>query len=270
MKRELNIELYIPKEHKVSSLKEKVYKEELDNINKSQPMDKNQINLATTYFIPKNGNLEVGFFIRNTLPKNFFFDKLSLSLQSDNDEKISSGEFDFSHIGSIPSYTGTPTSVEFKLPKEFIYNSDKVYKLKIEKDNSDFNILLSVDTEIENMPTDLSFEEEMELNNFFRNLDVLRADDMSTDLFKAKRTQDKGVEITVIIRNGYNRGIRIDRFPISIVNFNGTPICKGKFENPSGLIHIDAHKAGILTFKIENEQLFNTVFDLKQCKILFQ
>lgn len=129
---------------------------------------------------------------------------------------------------------------------------------------------LTVTTEIENLPLNISFEEEKEIRDFDNNLKTLKKDAISLDVFKSAITEDKGIEITILFRNGYDKAAKIEKLPITIENFNGLPICKVVFEDSNGLVEVNPRKSKLVKFKIEECKLYTKVFDLDRCKILYK
>ncbi|HAR84743.1 MAG TPA: hypothetical protein DCR69_03350 [Clostridium sp.] len=269
MNNKFDIKLNIPKGQIVSSLKEKIFQEELNNINQTKPLEENQINLAATYFLCKDNELEVGLFIRNTLKSPLSLKGINLAVQSSKGDIIATLQCNLKEIGIMPSCTGTPYSLKFTLSEGAIYNKDEEYEITF----VNFDVLKgfsSVETEIENMPINMSFEEEEALLNFEKNLATLKKDEINISIFRSIKIDNGGIDITLLIRNGYNRDIKLERLPITIMNYNNYPICKHVFHDSNGLVNISAQRAKLLKLSIDKSKLYNTVFDLDRCKILFQ
>lgn len=269
MNNKFDIKLNIPKGQIISSLKEKIFQEELNNINQTKPLEENQINLAATYFLCKENELEVGFFIRNTLKSALSLKGINLAVQSSKGDIISTLQCNLKEIGIMPSCTGTPYSLKFTLSEGAMYNKDEEYEITFVNFNG-LKGFSSVETEIENMPINISFEEEEALLNFEKNLGTLKKDEITISMFKRVKTDDGGIDITLLIRNGYNRDIKLEKLPITIFNYNNYPICKHVFNNSNGLVSISSLKAKLIKLSIDPSKVYNTVFDLDRCKILFQ
>lgn len=269
MNNEFDIKLNIPKGKIVSPLRTRVFEEELNNINKENPLEENQVNLATTYFLNNGSELEVGFFIRNTMKSALSLEVINLAIQSSKGNIIATLQCNLKEIGTMPSCTGTPYSLKFSLNEGAIYNKDEEYKV-IFVNGDGLKGFRSVETEIENMPIDISFEEEEALISFAKTLATLKKDEVNISIFDIIKTDNGGIDITLLIRNGYNKNIELDRLPITIMNYNNYPICKHVFHDSNGLVNISAQRAKLLKLSIDKSKLYNTVFDLNKCKILFQ
>jgi len=267
MNNKSDIRLNIPKIQMVSPLKEKVFQEELYNINEIEPLKENQVNLATTYFSNKGNELEVGFFIRNTLKNEISLEEVVLAIQSSKGDIISNLTCNLKELGSMPSYTGTPCSLKFIINEGSIYDPNEEYRVIF---NKNINCFQSVKADIENISIDMSFDEEEEIRKFEKGLDTLRKDEINIAIFKLVKDDNGSINITLLVRNGYNKEIKLERLPITIMNYNNYPICKHVFYDSNGLVNIGARRAKLLKLSIDKSKIYNTVFDLNKCKILFQ
>jgi len=266
MNNEFDIKLNIPKGKIVSPLRTRVFEDELNNINKENPLEENQVNLATTYFLNNGNELEVGFFIRNTMKSALSLEVINLAVQSSKGDIIATLQCNLKEIGTMPSCTGTPYSLKFTLNEGAMYNKDEEYEITFVNFDG-LKGFSSVETEIENMPINMSFEEEEALLNFEKNLATLKKDEINISIFRSIKTDNGGIDITLLIRNGY---IKLERLPITIMNYNNYPICKHVFNNSNGLVSISSLKAKLIKLSIDPSKVYNTVFDLDRCKILFQ
>lgn len=269
MNNEFDIKLNIPKGKIVSPLRIRVFEEELNNINKENPLKENQINLATTYFLNNGNELEVGFFIRNTMKSALSLEVINLAVQSSKGDIIATLQCNLKEIGTMPSCTGTPYSLKFTLNEGAIYNKDEEYKITFVNFNG-LKGFRSVVTDIENMPLDITFEEEEEIRKFEKSLNTLKKDEINIAIFKLVKDDDGSINITLLVRNGYDNEIKLERLPITIMNYNNYPICKHVFHDSNGLVNISAQRTKLLKLSIDKSKIYNTVFDLDKCKILFQ
>lgn len=269
MSNNITINLHIPETEQLSSLKARVLSEELESVNKKNPPKEESVSIATTYSLIRNGNIEVGFFIRNTFSKNISLEYVRVGLQNNEDKIIYNQVVNFKDIGIIPPYSAIPSTIKFKLLDNI--NKDEVQDLKLVfLSAKELNAFKSVETDLEEVSLDLSFEEEQELREFKNNLEMLQKDTLSTALFKANKLDDGGVELSILFRNGYDSEIRIEKLPITIENFNGISICKHVFQDANSIVKVGPAKAKLVKFKIDKSKIYNTVFDLDRCKILFQ
>lgn len=263
-----NIKLYLPQNQCISKLRLKVLEEELIKVNMKYPLNNDCINISTIFFIKKENMMEVGIFIRNTLSKKVCLKPMRLVLKNESGKLISEQIVNFEEIGNLPSYSATPMIVSFNLPKDFVYiNEDYIVSFS---QYENINAVDSMEVDIEDIPLNLSYEMEQKMQNFKESLDILKKDQISISLFEAKRDTDGGIALNILIRNGYLQEIKLEELPITIVNYNNIIIFKHIFKEFDKIIKISPAKARFIDIKIDGSLLYNTVFDINRCKILFQ
>lgn len=252
----------------VSKLKTRVYEEELKEINSNKPLEENKIDINQTYFVKTDNNLEVGFFIRNGLTQKLSIEEMPLIVLDSKNNVIITQSFNFKEFGIIPARSARPFVVDFIIPEEVEFNEGEDHVLKFsELDN--MNAFNSVSTEIENMPTDLVFEEEKALRDFANGLPTLKANEFTISVYDIAYSPDGGLICALILRNGKEEEAKLEKLPISIVNEEGITIAKNIFENPEGLVKISSKKSKILSFKFEAAQVMPGRYDLSKCKLLY-
>lgn len=269
MDNNLNVKLYLPKNEGVSPLKTQVYEEELREINEKFPMEENQINIKATYIAPNDHSIEVGFFLRNTLNNNISLENLNLCLKNNSGEIVLSQIFNMKSMGEIPANSGIPMTVSFNKGLEFDFNEAENYSIHF-ANASEMRSFFSVNAEIENLPNNLSYDAEREILDFSENLQTLRANEISISVFKLTDSIQGGIDITLLLRNGYEKEIKLEELPLTILNFNNTIIGRQVFKKEEGLSVISPRKSKLIKLHFEASKLYTNIYDLSRCKILFK
>jgi len=252
----------------VSKLKTRVYEEELKELNTKKPLEENKIDINQTYFVKTDNNLEVGFFIRNGLTQNLSIEEMPLVILDAKGEEIMTQSFNFKEFGVIPARSARPFAVDFIIPEGIVFNEEEEHGLKFSAlDN--MNAFHSVSTDIENMPTDLVFEEEKALRDFANGLPTLKADEFTISVYNITYSDDGGLVCALILRNGKDGEAKLEKLPISIVNEEGTTIARNVFENPEGIVKISAKKSKFISFKFEASQVVPGRYDLSKCQVMY-
>lgn len=267
MRKSIDIKLSIPNEQLTTKLKEKVLQEELNKIIGKSYIKENEINIEVNYCVEKNNKLEIGCFIINTFSQKASLELVKLGLEDEKGDIILTQNINLKKLGLIDSNSAIPTIILFDMPKNF--NTNKKYRVRFLTDKEKKSIQTRA-TILDNLPLNISFEEETNIRDFFDKLSPVKVDEVSLTLYDAVRTSDKGIEIRVLFRNGYDQEIEIERLPITIENFNGISICKCVFEDVNSIVKVGPAKAKLVKFKIDKSKIYNTVFDINRCKILFQ
>ncbi len=263
-----NIKLYVPKNETISNLKKQILNDDLNKLNDKYKLKKNTLDFIVSYVIPKDKFLEVGCFIRNTYSNEISLGEINLALESNKKEKILLQTVKFKDLGEIPSLTAISTTILFHFDGKFMYDNDEEYNIRVIEDN--LIAYSSIKTKLEGIPLDISFEEESEIISYVHNLEELQKNKMSISIFKTIRNSIGDIEISLVFRNTYNKTIKLTELPITILNYNDIPVCKYKFQDTNGIVKIESGKAKFVKFKIDKSKIYNTVFDLDRCKILFQ
>lgn len=263
---EQNIKLYISSGEPISSLKKRLWEEDLNKINSKFPLKDNVLNIIDNYMINKENKLEVGVFIRNTFAESITLEQLTVLLKDQEESIISTNKINFKKM-VIPSMCGVPFTITFDLPNYFIYDENRRYVVSFLGES--LEAFSGVHTRLDVSQLEIPFDEEKQLQEYIENLSTLHKDQIALDLFKATKS-DIGVTLKILIRNGYNKEVSIDRLPVTIENFNEIPVCKCVFGSKNGIIKVEPGKAKVFTLTIDKSKMLNPIFDLDKCKILFQ
>lgn len=253
----------------VSSLKTTVYEEELKEINSKHPLGENQVNINQTYFVKNDNTLEVGFFIRNGLKQNLSIEEMPLIIQDDKGNTILTQSFNFKKFGILPSHCGRPYSVNFEIPEGIIFDETKQHSIKFNEMNN-FNAFQSVETEIENMPAKYSFEEEKAIKEFEKSLPTLKVKEFSISIYNIKYSNDGGMIVTLLLRNGNDKEAKLENLPISIIDENGITIAQGLFSKEGGLAKVSPKKSDILSLEFKQAEVNPGRYNLSKCRVEYK
>jgi SLAP domain-containing protein len=269
MENSIDILLSLEEIDSVSSLKTTIYEEELKEINAMHPLDENKVDINQTYFVKNDNTLEVGFFIRNGLKQNLSIEEMPLTIQDSNGNTILTQSFNFKKFGVIPSHCGRPFSVNFVLPAGTIFDETMQYSIKFAEENN-FKAFQSVATEIENMPTNYTFEQEKALRDFENSLPTLKAKEFSISVYNIGYSDDRGIICTLLLRNGNDKEAKLEKLPISIIDENGITIAQNIFSNAEGLVKVGPYKSDIISFKFKPSEVALGILDFSKCRVEYK
>lgn len=265
----LCIKLHLPEDAGISSLKKKVFQEELRKINKKYPMEANQINISKIYILDNKNTLEVGLFIRSTVKTDIALEELHLGLENKDKEIIVSQRFNFKEFGTIPSYSGIPLILKFNTGDNYQFDNIEDYSIKF-LNIEELQGFSSVNAEIEDLPTNLSFEEEKELLDFLYNLKTLKADEVTFSIFKLSQESSGNIVAHILVRNGYKKEAKVEKLPLTILDESKNVIATNVFSNTDGIVKVNPHKVKLLKLTIESSNILVNDYDLSKCTGLFQ
>ncbi|MEG0775134.1 SLAP domain-containing protein [Clostridium sp.] len=263
----LDIKLFLSDNDTISALKTQIYEEELKVINDEYPLEENKLDINKTYIVKNLDNLEIGFFIRNGLNQKISLEDIQLVLQDKEGNNIIALDINFGERGIIPPISGKPFSLSFPLEELKDYSEDKEYSIKF-GGMENIKVFKSVLAEIENMPDNITFEEEQSIRQFISGLGALKDNEVTISVFNLEHKNIDKIACIILIRNGSNKIGLLQELPISIISENGEIIAKGTFKSEEG-IKVSPFKSKIINFEVDATEASIEKHDLSKCKAIY-
>lgn len=269
MENKCEIFLDLGNDQSLSELKKRVFEEELKEINDKHPLKENDIDIYVTYFTKNEDDLEAGFFVRNGLGSNLSMEEIPLVIMDDKENPVMSQNFNFKDEGLIKSHGARHFTVNFKIPQGVAFDESRDYTIKFNT-SVQMKAFNSVDTEIENMPTNLSFEQESALKDFAHNLPTLKANEFSISLFKLEFTPEDDIRCTLLFRNGNAKPVKVEKLPVCIFDGSGNLISRKVFAGITELDNINPGRAKVVSFLFKQAEVRPGRFDFTKCRVEFK
>ena len=195
--------------------------------NELQPLKPNQISLAGVEVNKDNDNLVVTAFIRNSLTKAIKMESTTLVLIGSNDEKLARKEFDLSVLGEIPATSNRPWHFVFEKTSLFKTSiPDKGWKLAFELKPKTVHALELEDS----WERSLAEEEKLKLKEMVEKLEPPKSGEINFLGLQIKQADNNDLHVTVLIRNGNDKGIKLEQIPLQVEDAIGEIIAKGGFK----------------------------------------
>lgn len=252
-----------------SKLNALIFEEELKEINLKHPLEENQIDIKSTYFLKNANDLEVGFFIRNGLSQNIAFEHIPLIVQDANGNIIAANELHLKVNEIIPAYSARPFDIKFQLSCEVQQNNLNELTIKFGKLES-LNAFHSVFTEVKDIPIELEFEEERAMKEFARELKTIKSGEFDVTLYKLNYKNKSELDCILFFRNATNKEIKLERFPIRIINEKEELIAQKIFKDKDGLIKLSSNQSKFMTFEFSQSELLGNTADISKCRVLYK
>ncbi|MFD1031239.1 accessory Sec system S-layer assembly protein [Metaplanococcus flavidus] len=197
--------------------------------NELPPLKQNQISLAgiTTSLNQDNRSMNVEAFIRSSLTKPVKLGNTELLLLDNQNKLIASQKFDLASIGEIPGNSNFPWIFEFH------EQNIKSYELPSEGWKLAFNLKslmkhsLDMDTEWKEK---LSLDDQQHLTKLVESLPPLKPEELNITGFQAKLTDEETLVVSILIRNGSDKNVQLNKVPLEIRDANEATVAKGVFE----------------------------------------
>lgn len=265
---ENEIKLFLTEELKAdtSSFRRELMEEELKTINEKYPLEENSINIQLTYANETDDGLEVGFYIRSTMKNDINFEIIPLELIKDG-QVVGAQTFNLSALGNVPSYCGVPYSVEFL--KENLKTEDFSEVKIMFGQTKELKALNTLNLDISNIPKELDYKYKKQVEEYAKALARIRKDSIDLHVYSVSFDEEKNLDVIMLIRNGYDKEVNIQKFPITISDKNEQVIYTGEYFSEEGM-NIAGKTAKLVTITFEEIFLANNEGDLSEFKVEFK
>lgn len=197
--------------------------------NELEPLQPNQISLSGVEINPDNDNLVVTAFFRNSLSKAIRIQDTVLLLVGPNGEKLARQAFDLSVLGEIPAKSSRPW--------HFIFTKNSILSTNIPKEGwklafeltskTDTNQTLALEDSWErSLPED----EKQKLKELVEKLEPPKSGEVNFMGLQIKQEENQDLHVTVLIRNGNDKGIKLEQIPLQVEDATGEIIAQGGFK----------------------------------------
>ncbi len=131
-------------------------------------------------------------------------------------------------MGNIPSYCARPWTLYFDKENVFV-NKIPVNDWKLVFDNS-LKALRNLTVDIENLPEGIDAESKKVYTDFLEGLPALKEGEVSFSKFSIGINEHGYLLVTIVIRNGCNKGINIEKLPMTIKDQEGNFVASEVFK----------------------------------------
>lgn len=249
---------------RISDVQKNYLEEEMNEV--IPKIEDGQVNITGVYIFDEGDKFEAKIYIVNGLSKTINLDKVPLCIVNSKGEQLGYEIFDLNEMGDIPPHSARPWKIYFD-KKNVTVNEIPQDDWKIVFDNR-IKAVSYANIELEAIPKNLDAKEIATFKEFMTTLPKLEQGEVSISVFTMTQYQNDDLLITLIARNGVNKGIKLEKLPITIETSDGRIVVKGAFELEN--FEISASKARIISLIFKKELLLEEEFDLSSCKVMFQ
>ncbi|HYK73394.1 MAG TPA: accessory Sec system S-layer assembly protein [Pseudoneobacillus sp.] len=223
------------------------------------PLKPNQISLAGIDLHQDEEGIIISAFVRNSLPKSIKFEKTDLLLIGPNGESLARKSFDLSELGELPAKSSRPWNFTFEkstlLAEEIPLEGWKLaFELKA-KHQLDL---------AETWENSLSPEDKEKLTGIVEKLEPPKSGEVNFLGLQAKVTEQNELHVTMLIRNGSNKNIKLEQLPLQVEDASGETIAKGGFKLDD--FEVKANTSKPWTFIFPQSLLLKESIDLSRWK----
>lgn len=187
----------------------------------------NQISISGVKLSRFEEEVMIMAFIRNTLDKAVRFEVVDLLLLDENGKALAKKSFDLSEMGEIPAVSCMPWSFLFEEEDILAEIPDNDWKIAFELKNQ-----VSQEHSLDLAPTwkeQLSDAQRINLQQLVAGLPKLNQGEVNFMGIEATFKENDQFAVTVLIRNGSDKQIKIEKLPLVVEDANGDQVCQGGF-----------------------------------------
>lgn len=261
----LKIELSLNQDtlDKISDVQKDYLEDEMNEV--IPKIEDGQVNVSGVYIFDDGDRFEAKIYIVNGLKKAINLDKVPLCIVNSKGEQLAYQIFDLNAMGDIPSCSARPWKIYFD-KKNVSVDEISQDDWKIVFDNN-IKAVSYVNVELEKIPEGLDEKEADTFREFIKTLPKLERDQVSVSVFTITQYQNDDLLMTLIVRNGVNKSVKLEKLPITIVTIDGRTVLSGSFDLED--FEINANKARVLSLVFKKDLLQEEEFELSACKVMF-
>lgn len=236
-----------------------------DEISTLPPIKEGQIDVSTDYIFDMGDSYEANVFIRNGLEKPLTLEKIPFRIVDGKGKVLASKIFTLREVGEIPPRSVRPWKIYFSKNEVSLETYD-LRELKIIF-NTKIKAETTVKVEYENLPEKVSLQNKEKYTKFLEKLPLLREGQFSMSAYDISKKKDGGISVTIVIRNGSRKTVKVEKLPITIIDAKGEMTASGTFYLKD--ISVNPYKARIYNFDFEGNEINKVDADLSKWKVNF-
>lgn len=235
----------------------------IDEIESLPPIKEGDVNISTDFIFDIGDKYEVSIFIRNGLQKPINFENVPFLIVDKDNQVLGSKIFNLREVGEIPPCSVRPWKIFFD-KSEINLEEKNLKELKIVFDTR-IKAEKTVKIQFENLPEGIQGEPRRKFEKFLENLPLLREGQVSMSTYDVTRNNDDSISTTIIIRNGSNNEIKVEKVPLTIIDANDNTVAAGLFYLDN--VTISPRKAKVYNFSFSKEEIMIEDLDLSSWKV---
>ena len=231
----------------MSKVQKEILEEELDEL---VPIKEGEINVAGIYAYDLGDKYEVKAYLRNGIKKEINFEEIPFKIINSKGDVLA-------------SYCARPWILYFDKENVFV---DKIPAddWKLVFDNS-LKAVRNLTVDIENLPEGIDAESKKVYTNFLEDLPDLKEGEVSFSKFSIGINEEGYLLVTIVVRNGCNKGINIEELPMTIKDEQGNFVASEVFKLED--LKVSPMKAKVCNFAFPLQIKEKAVISLDSWKI---
>lgn len=212
-------------ENVMSDVQKEILEEEISEL---EPIKEGQLNVSGIYAYDLGDKLEVKAYIRNGLSGSVNLEYMPFIIMNSKDKVLAYQIFNLESLGELPSHAARPVKLYFQKKNVYV-DSIPMDDWHLAFDTR-VDVKRRVKVEYENLPKDIEIEEKIVFDNFLKQLPELNEGEFSVSTFSIGVQKNGNILVTLVMRNGTNKQISLDKIPMTVKDANGTVVKSNLFK----------------------------------------
>lgn len=230
--------------------------------NELPPLKENQISLSGIELKRDETIWQAVAFVRNSLPKAVKFKETPLLLLGPDGEKLGRKVFNLAELGELPAESSRPWIFEFHqsdLEKEELPSTGWKLAFELQAKAAPHRLELH-----ESWEKSLAENDKEKLEKLVSSVEPPKQGEVNFMGIQAACTEDGSLNVTLLVRNGSMKNIKLEKLPLIVEDASGEAVAKGGFNLES--FEVKANTSKPWTFIFPKEMLLKEDIDLSKWK----
>ncbi|OLN24063.1 accessory Sec system S-layer assembly protein [Domibacillus antri] len=194
--------------------------------NELPPLKRNQLSLSGIEWNEQTSGIAVSAFVRNTVEREISLGEVRLLLLNEKNELKARHTFHLSELGTLPADSSRPWT--------FIFPASSVDE-KVELGKENWSIAFDLTSRQHKLELDPKWEESLpaeekeKLKKIVEQLGDPQKDELNFTGLSANALENGNLTVALLIRNGYERNINIEKLPLQLIDAAGDTVAEGQF-----------------------------------------
>ncbi|WP_046178109.1 accessory Sec system S-layer assembly protein [Domibacillus tundrae] len=194
--------------------------------NELPPLKRNQLSLSGIEWNEQPNGIAVSAFVRNTVERDITLGDVPLLLLNEKNELKARDTFMLKELGSLPADSSRPWT--------FLFPSASLNK-QVELGKENWSIAFDLTSRKHKLELDekwektLPDEQKENLKKIVEKLGDPAKNELNFTGLSAATLENGNLTISLLIRNGYDRNVNIEKLPLQLIDATGELVAQGQF-----------------------------------------
>lgn len=194
----------------------------------SPQLKKNQISIYGMELLrPAQKNIKITALIRSTVVEPIQFEETTIVLSGSNNEPLARKDFDLQNLGTLPPNSARPWEFDFS-EKDFLNDIDMTQPIENWSLGFELKPKHQLDLE-ESWAKSVAPETRTALEKIVEDAPKLKPGEVNFMGLSAKMKDDNQLVITLLIRNGTDKHVNLEKIPLAVKDASGEEVARGSF-----------------------------------------